>query len=81
MTRAGRSAVARQPPLDREQKREWYARYGVRELWLVDPVAGILTVFDFVAAPEQPASFRGAQTVRSRVLPRLRLRLSSTFQD
>lgn len=64
---------------DREQKREWYARYGVRELWLVDPRERSVTVCDLIDAPDDPVLFSSARILRSRVLPRLRLRVSSVF--
>lgn len=65
---------------DREQKRSWYARYGVRELWLVDPDARSIAICDLVEAGREAVLFGETQIVRSRVLPGLRLRVSSAFQ-
>lgn len=65
---------------DREQKRSWYARYGVRELWLVDPDARRIAICDLVEAAREPVEFEGTQVVRSRVLSGLRLRVSSAFE-
>lgn len=65
---------------DREQKREWYARYGARELWLVDLRERTVAVCDLIDAPDDPVSYSSPRLLRSRVLPRLRLRLSSVFE-
>ena len=65
---------------DRDEKRTWYARYGVRELWLVDPPARAINVCDLFEAPDRFASFAETQILRSRVLPRLRLCPSSVFE-
>jgi Uma2 family endonuclease len=58
---------------DRTQKLGWYRQYGVRECWLVDPIAGVVLVFDFTGAMPvaRPANRLGA--VRSAVLPDLEL--------
>lgn len=64
---------------DREQKREWYARYGVRELWLVDPRERSIAVCAFSDAQDDVVVYSGSQLLRSRVLPRLRLRVSRVF--
>lgn len=65
---------------DRDEKRTWYARYGVRELWLVDPHARAINVCDLLEAPDRFVTFTGARILRSRVLPRLRLRPSAVFE-
>jgi Uma2 family endonuclease len=65
---------------DREQKRGWYEEYGVREQWLVDPRDRTIDVCDLIHAPAELVSYTGRQFVRSRVLPRLRLRVSSAFE-
>ncbi len=64
---------------DREQKREWYARYGVRELWLVDPRKRTVAVCDLSGARED-VLYSNSKFLRSGVLPRLRLRVSAAFQ-
>ncbi|MCA1559049.1 MAG: Uma2 family endonuclease [Acidobacteria bacterium] len=67
---------------DRTLKIDCYRRYGVRESWLLDPVARAVEVFAFdrQPLPLSPERFEGASLVRSRVLPRLRLRVSSLFE-
>lgn len=64
---------------DREQKRAWYTRYGVRELWLVDPPASSIGVCDLLLPANDLVEYSGRQILRSRVLPRLRLRVSSVL--
>ncbi|HWE63109.1 MAG TPA: Uma2 family endonuclease [Chloroflexota bacterium] len=59
---------------DREDKRRWYAELGVREYWLVDPLAQRVEVIDLttnVGLVEDP--------VRSIVLPDLVLPLAEIF--
>lgn len=63
---------------DRHVKREWYQQYGVREQWIVDPVARIVEVASlpvFASAAE----FGEGHMVRSTVLPRLRMRVAPIF--
>jgi Uma2 family endonuclease len=65
---------------DRELKRKVYARYGVREFWLVDPTAGTIQVMGL-----ETEDFRslGVYTqggeVRSQVIPGLTLPVSHVF--
>lgn len=66
---------------DRTIKLGWYRHYGVRECWLVDPVALEIAVFDLAAAAGAAATFSAEQIVRSAVLPRLRLRPANVFGD
>lgn len=54
---------------DRTVKLSWYRRYGVRECWLVDPRARTVEVVD-LRSVTVPRLFRGAEPVRSYVLPR-----------
>lgn len=61
---------------DRTLKRHLYARYGVRELWLVDPEARTAEVFALDPASEiPPRIFADRDTLASGVLPTLRLPL------
>ena len=62
---------------DRVTKVGWYRQYGVRECWIVDPVARSFEVLDLTSSAAR--TFEGPQLVRSRVLPRLRLRADSVF--
>lgn len=65
---------------DREDKRRWYAQYGVRELWLVDAQQRTIELYDLIDNPDDAVAFVGVQVVRSSVLPRLRLRAASVFE-
>jgi len=64
---------------DRTTKLRWFRDYGVRECWLVDPVAHQIDVVDLTTAGSTPREFAAQQIVRSAVLPRLRLRPSAVF--
>jgi Uma2 family endonuclease len=66
---------------DRSVKVGWYREYGVRECWIVDPVARTIDVIDTSSATSLPRGFEGDVLVRSAVLPRLRLRAESAFAD
>jgi|SRR5712671_1026040 len=54
---------------DRTEKLGWYRQYGVRECWLIDPVAGAVTVFDFTGALPVARAANRSGAVRSAVLP------------
>ena len=64
---------------DREEKRTWYAQYGVRELWLADPRTAAVGVVDLTNPAADIVMSAGPQIVRSRVLPRLRMKASNAF--
>jgi Uma2 family endonuclease len=66
---------------DCEVKVGWYRQYGVRECWLVDSIARTIAVIDLTGPTDASRIFEERQTVRSEVLPRLRLRLSEVFSD
>lgn len=59
---------------DRTTKRDWYTERGVREYWLVDPMAQRVTVIDL-----QTGETRDKDPVRSAVLPDLTLTLAEIF--
>ena len=65
---------------DRTVKVEWYRQYGVRECWLVDPVAQTIEVVDF---SERGGSrlFDGDKPILSRVLPHLQLTAETVFSE
>lgn len=66
---------------DRQQKREWYARYGVREQWTLDPLARTIEVTTFAGtSPHETTVFAANDTVRSSVFPKLRLRVARAFE-
>jgi Uma2 family endonuclease len=66
---------------DRTVKVGWYAYYGIRECWLVDPVACTIEVVDFAEAAIVPRLFDGIDLVRSRVLPDLQMPAAAAFAD
>ena len=51
---------------DKGAKRKIYARTGVQELWLVDPDAKSIQVFDLEKNPDTPAATHGAGAVFNR---------------
>ena len=53
---------------DRTKKLGWYRQYGVRECWLVDPLAEQLTIVDCTEAPPDIRSLLGPELLRSSVL-------------
>ena len=57
----------------------WFKTYGVRECWLVDPVARTVDVLNLTAPDTPSRSFERDQVVRSTVLPRLRLRVDAVL--
>lgn len=65
---------------DRGDKRRWYAEYGVREYWILDPALGRIEVNQLGTDPEARRMFEGAARVESSVLPGLELRASDAFQ-
>jgi Uma2 family endonuclease len=61
-------------------KAGWYRQYGVREYWLVDLIARLIEVRELASADADPRVLEGRAMVRSRVLPRLRLRVADLFE-
>jgi Uma2 family endonuclease len=59
---------------DRRSKLTWYRRYGVREYWVVDPVAREIVVNDFAADARR--AFRAEESVSTPVLPHLRFKVA-----
>ncbi len=65
---------------DRTVKYERYARFGVKEYWIVDPEAKTSTVFALVRGTYVAIALaRGEDSVPSRVLPGLELRADALF--
>lgn len=56
---------------DRGEKLEWYRQYGVRECWLVDLYGDSITVVDFTGPSPVTHVAKGADSIRSTVLPDL----------
>ncbi len=66
--------------LDKGSKRKIYARTGVQELWLVDPDARQIQIFDLARDAETPARTIGAKgTFGSSLLPGLRFKAAEIF--
>lgn len=65
---------------DRKLKFRLYARFGVRELWVADGDARSIEVYENADRRFRLVKrYRAGQTLRSKVLPRLRLSLASVF--
>ena len=65
---------------DRTEKLGWYRQYGVRECWLVEPMAEVLIVFDFSGGTPDRRALVPADAVRSTVLPGFDLPAISLFR-
>ena len=57
---------------DREEKLSWYREYGVRECWIVDPLARSVTIHTFNPAAAEVRHLKGIEPIRSTVLTELR---------
>jgi Uma2 family endonuclease len=64
---------------DLTTKRELYARFGVREYWIVDPDKRTVTVLALTGDKYEPIPLTDDGKIRSRVLPDLDLALSDVF--
>lgn len=65
---------------DRTEKKALYAKNGVDEYWIVDPVHPAVTVFRLGSDGYDAGRTVIAGSVRSRVLPKLRLSVAKLFQ-
>jgi Uma2 family endonuclease len=65
---------------DLSMKRALYARFGVQEYWVVEPEARSVTTLMLVGDMYEKISSSQADTVPSRVLPRLALNLNEVFK-
>ena len=67
---------------DKGSKRKSYGRTGVKELWLVDPVARLIHVYDLARDPDSPSITHNEKGVfTTPLLPGLRFRASSIFKS
>ena len=65
---------------DKGSKRKVYARTGVRDLWLVDPEAKLIHVYQLTKDAETPAATYDDKAVfTSPLLPGLRIKAASIF--
>ncbi len=62
-------------------KRALYGRAGVREYWIVDPVALTVEIVTFADGPARSRTFAGDQRVVSEVLPNVDFPTSAVFAD
>ena len=65
---------------DLATKRDFYAQFGVREYWVVDPEDRTVTAFERVGRMDQPVPPLADGTIQSRVLPALTLSLDAVFE-
>ena len=65
---------------DRTLKLGWYRQYGVREYWLVDPIAVTVTVMVLDRPDVERHTYSDDQPVRSRVLPMFEEKASAFFE-
>jgi Uma2 family endonuclease len=65
---------------DRTVKMDWYRRYGVREGWIVDPLAAQVEIVDFTARPGTALVCRRDGVIASAVLPDFRVPVALVFE-
>lgn len=67
---------------DKGSKRKIYARTGVKELWLVDPAAKLIHIYQLAKDAETPAATYDETAVfSSPLLPGLRLKAAAIFKS
>ncbi len=64
-----------------EERLGWFARYGVRECWLVHVPGSRIEVIQFRDGAMVSGMFEPAQVIRSEILPRIALRPLDVLED
>jgi Uma2 family endonuclease len=68
--------------LDLDLKRRAYARFGVEELWIIDPKAREIGVYRFAENVEEPvATFREGDLIETRIFPGLKIDAREVFEE
>ena len=68
--------------LDRGIKREVYARCGVEEMWILDPLLKRISIYRFANSIESPVEVcQGKQKFESPLFPRLQVSLAKVFEQ
>jgi Uma2 family endonuclease len=69
--------------MDHKEKFNCYERAGVKEYWLVDPVANTVTVFTLGVAERygRPEVYSDDETICVRILPDLKIELALVFRE
>lgn len=66
---------------DRTYKKHLYGRYGVREYWIVDPIAKAVEVYQSSGTEfDQPSFYRNADILRTELLVGLEIDLREVFR-
>jgi Uma2 family endonuclease len=67
--------------LDLVNKKRVYARLGVKELWIIDPEAGTVTIYRFEQNPDEPAGvLYPSDTIDTPLLPGFSMQVSAVFR-
>lgn len=67
--------------LDKKSKRRIYARAGVKELWLVDPLLLQVQLYDFARDPAKPVRLvEEEETIATPLLPGLTISVAEIFK-
>jgi Uma2 family endonuclease len=66
---------------DLSTKRALYARFGVPEYWIVDPIVRSVTVLTLASEAYEALPLLAGGAIESRVLPDLKLTLEQIFED
>ena len=68
--------------MDRGIKRKLYARYGVEELWLIDPQEDTIEIYNLLIDAQRPDKcFKDEEAIHSGILPGFKAPLSEIFPE